>query len=221
MAVLLVAQQPAADQDPQMQELARFQLTFQQVLVPTLVFDKKNSFINGLVPNQFRLFDNGKEQNLTSVDVTYLPISLVVAIQANNRVDKILNQVNKVGPLLKPILLGDAGEAAVVAFDSRVRVLQNFTSDGDQLSSAIKSIKAGSQSSRLIDGVVRERPNVEPPRQEPAPHPDGDWGETGLRQRGPGEGDAAIPAIVERDHLLGGHVAHHRNPDRAGAGSAP
>ena len=164
MAVMLVAQQPTpktpptaptpAVQEPDPdQELTRIVTTFQQVLLPTLVFDRKNSYVNGLQPNQFRVFDNAREQNLASVDVTYTPISLVIAIQANNRVDKILSQVNKIGPLLKPVLLGDGGEAAVVAFDSRVRVLQNFTSDGDQLSSAIKSIKAGSQSSRLIDAV--------------------------------------------------------------------
>jgi len=168
MAALLVAQQPARkappaappapaaaapDQDAQNEEITRIVTTFQQVLVPTLVFDKRGSFVNGLQPDQFRLFDNGKEQNLASVDVTYTPISLVIAVQANSRVDKIISQVNKIGPMLKPILLGDSGEAAVVAFDSRIRVLQNFTSDTDQITSAIKTIKPGSQSARLVDAV--------------------------------------------------------------------
>ena len=71
----------------------------------------------GLQPDQFRLYDNDKEQNLTSVDVSYTPISLVVAVQANVEADKILPQVNKVGSMLKPIILGDQGEAAVIAYD--------------------------------------------------------------------------------------------------------
>jgi VWFA-related protein len=160
---LLAAQQPAPKQPPaqpstepetpQQQEIAKFITTLQQVLVPVLVFDRKHSFINGLQPDQFRLFDNDKEQNLASVDVTYVPISLVVAIQANSRADKILPLVNKIGAMLKPIILGDQGEAAVMAFDSRIRVVQPFTSDADLITRAVKSIQPGSTSSRLIDAV--------------------------------------------------------------------
>jgi VWFA-related protein len=78
---------------------------------------------------------------------------MVVAIQANARADKIIPQVNKIGAMLKPIVLGDQGEAAVVAFDSRIRVVQPFTSDSDLITKAVKSIQPGSTSSRLIDAV--------------------------------------------------------------------
>lgn len=156
----LVAQEPPAKQAPaqpedltRTQDLTKFVVTLQQVLAPVLVFDRSRNYVNGLQPDQFRLYDNGKEQNLTSVDVTYTPISLVVAIQANAEADKILPQVNKIGAMLKPIVLGDQGEAAVIAYDHRVRLLQPFTSDADDITKAIKSIKAGSTSSRLIDAV--------------------------------------------------------------------
>src|ERR1022692_1058510 len=101
--------------------------TVENVLAPVTVYDRKNNYIHGLAADQFRLFDNGKEQDISQVDVQYTPISLVVAIQANARADKILPQVNRIGIMLKPVMLGDAGEAAVVAFDSRIRTLQDFT----------------------------------------------------------------------------------------------
>ena len=144
---------PTEPDTPQQEEIAKFITTLQQVTAPVLVFDRKNNYINGLQPDQFRLFDNGKEQNLASVDVTYTPISLVLAIQANSRADKILPQVNKIGAMLKPIVLGDQGEAAVMAFDSRIRVVQPFTSDADLITKAVKGIQPGSTSSRLIDAV--------------------------------------------------------------------
>jgi len=160
LAVLSVAQQPPAKQEPappvdlmQTNDLSTFRVTLQQVIAPVLVYDKKHNYVNGLQQDQFRLFDNDKEQSLTSVDVTYTPISLVVAIQANAEADKILPQVNKIGAMLKPIILGDQGEAAVIAYDHRVRLLQPFTSDTDDITKAIKGIKAGSASSRLIDAV--------------------------------------------------------------------
>jgi VWFA-related protein len=118
-----------------------------------LVYDKKHNYVNGLTPDQFRLYDNEKEQSLTSVDVSYTPISMVVAIQANVEADKILPQVSGVGAMMKPIILGDQGEAAVIAYDHRVRLLQPFSSDADDITKAIKSIHAGSTSSRLIDAV--------------------------------------------------------------------
>jgi VWFA-related protein len=160
---LLVAQQPTSvpsKQAPspppdltQTNDLTNFKVTLQQVIAPVLVYDKKHNYVNGLQPDQFRLFDNEKEQNLTSVDVSYTPISLVVAVQANVEADKILPQVNKVGSLLQPIILGEQGEAAVIAYDHRVRLLQPFSSDADDITKAIKGIHAGSTSSRLIDAV--------------------------------------------------------------------
>jgi VWFA-related protein len=160
LAVLSVAQQPTAKQAAvpppdltQTNDLSRFTVTLQQVLAPVLVYDKKHNYVNGLQPDQFRLFDNEKEQNLTSVDVTYTPISMVVAVQANVEADKILPQVNKIGAMLKPIILGDQGEAAVIAYDHRVRLLQPFTSDPDDITKAIKGIKAGSTSARLVDAI--------------------------------------------------------------------
>jgi VWFA-related protein len=159
LVILLMAQQPPAKQPAQVedltktQDMAKFTVTLQQVLAPVLVYTRNHDFVNGLQPDQFRLYDNGKEQNLTSVDVTYTPISLVVAVQANSIADKILPQVNRIGAMLKPIVLGDMGEAAVIAYDSRVRLLQPFSSDADDITKAIKSIKPGSSSSRLIDAV--------------------------------------------------------------------
>jgi VWFA-related protein len=158
LVFLLAAQQPPAKQAPpqdltQTNDLANFTVTLQQVLAPVLVRDRKGSIVNGLQPEQFRLYDNDKEQNIQSVDVTYTPMSMVVAVQANVEADKILPQVNGIGAMLKPIILGDQGEAAVIAYDHRVRLLQPFSSDPDDITKAIKSIHSGSTPARLIDAV--------------------------------------------------------------------
>jgi len=148
---LLMAQQPATKEQEQPNQ--KFVTTVENVVASVAVYDRGGNYVNGLQPDQFRIFDNGKEQNIHSVDVTFTPISMVVAIQANARADKILPQVNRIGNLLKPIVLGDQGEAAVIAFDSRVRTLQDFTSDADKITRAVRSITAGSISSRMVDAV--------------------------------------------------------------------
>ena len=54
------------------------------VLAPVTVFDQNDGFVNGLEAREFRLYDNEKLQDI-SMDVSFTPISLVVAIQRNNR----------------------------------------------------------------------------------------------------------------------------------------
>jgi VWFA-related protein len=72
--------------------------------------------------------------------------------------------VNKIGNLIAPLMLGSMGEAAVIKFDHRIVTMQDFTSDSDKFSAAIKKIHSGSQSAALIDAVdagehmLRNRP---------------------------------------------------------------
>jgi len=124
----------------------------QNVLAPVLVYDRNGNFVNGLQPDQFHLLDNDKEQNI-HVDVAYQPISLVILVQANAAVEKMLPAINKIGNLIQPLILGDQGEAAVVAFDHRIRTLQDFTSDGDKISQAVRKIQPGSNAAHMIDAT--------------------------------------------------------------------
>ena len=143
-------QQPANPEDREL----RIVIPVVNIVTPVLVYDKDGNYVNGLQPEQFHLFDNNKEQNI-HVDVSFIPISMVVMIQANASVEKMLPQVNKIGNLIGPIVLGDQGEAAVLAYDSRIRSLQDFTSDPDKITAAVKKISpyGGSTSNRMIDAA--------------------------------------------------------------------
>ena len=148
---LLLAQQKSAP-PPQEAPPARITTTVTNIVTPAVVFDRDDNYVSGIRADQFHLFDNGKEQNI-HVDETFIPISMVIAIQCNGEVDKILPQVNRIGNLISPLLLGQQGEAAVVAFDSRIRTLQDFTSDPDKITTAVKKIQSGSMSAHLVDAV--------------------------------------------------------------------
>jgi VWFA-related protein len=126
-------------------------VTTTNIIAPVLVTDRSGNIIDGLQPHQFHLYDNNKEQNI-QVDVAFEPLSVVVLIEAAARVESILPQVRHLGTLL-PVVVGDHGEAAVVAFDSRLRTMQDFTTDPDKLKAAIDKINAGNSSSRMIDAI--------------------------------------------------------------------
>lgn len=155
LAGTLLAQAPAKDPPPAQEQgtvptIGRVELL--NVLAPVLVYDRDGNFVNGLQPDQFHLWDNDKEQNI-HVDVAFQPISMVILVQANEAVEKMLPAINKIGNLIQPLILGNQGEAAVVAFDHRIRTLQDFTSDGDKITQAVRKIQPGSSSSHMIDAT--------------------------------------------------------------------
>jgi VWFA-related protein len=138
--------------------------TVDVVTTPATVYDRNGAYVQGLQPEQFHLFDNDKEQNI-KVDVTYVPISIVIVLEASSRVEAVLPQVQRtLGSVIQPLVIGEQGEMALVAYDSRIRVMQEFTSDSDKITQAVKKITPGSLSSRMVDGVfdatrlLRNRP---------------------------------------------------------------
>ncbi len=148
--------QPAAEPDaPLTQDSPEltFGVTTEEVQAPVWVLDREGAYINNVRPEEFHLYDNDKDQNI-KYDVTYTPISLVIAIQANAQAQALLPQVNKIGNLIGPQVVGDAGEVAVIAYDAHIRTLQEFTKDPNKIKEAIAGIKPGSTSSRMVDAVV-------------------------------------------------------------------
>lgn len=123
------------------------------VITPVTVTDRAGNIVNGLGPKDFRLTDNGKVQKIDQ-DVAVYPISMVIAVQANAEVEKMLPAIQKMGSAISAQILGDDGEAAVIEFDHRIQTLGDFSSDPDKLTAALKKLKPGSRSSRLNDATI-------------------------------------------------------------------
>jgi len=130
-----------------------FRTTVNIIPVPVTVTDRDGNYVTGLKPSDFRLFDNGKPQDI-KVDVSFIPISLVVVIQTSWNTESVLPKVKQIAPLLQGVVTGDQGEVAILAFDHRIQHLQDFTTDADLISKAFASLKTGSTNSRLIDAVT-------------------------------------------------------------------
>src|SRR6266478_5062767 len=127
------------DQAPQTQPSIIGRGVVTEIFVPVTVHDRDGNIVNGIQPRDFHLTDNGKDQDITA-DVSYHPISLAIVIQANSAVEAILPQVRKIGSLLESFIVGDEGEAAVLAFDHRFLLKQDFTNDLSKISDALKKI---------------------------------------------------------------------------------
>ena len=134
------------------------------VTAPVTVWDNDGKLVNGLEAKDFTLLDNGVAQDIR-VDVSYVPISMVLAVQANNVVEPFLPTIKKLGSLLEGLVIGEQGECAVMAFDHRHRVLTDgFVKDASEVKRALEKINPGSSTSAMIDTVfdatrmLRNRP---------------------------------------------------------------
>jgi VWFA-related protein len=141
---------PASAPEAPGNDMIRVRVT--EIVVPVTVHDRDGNLVDSIQPRDFHLTDNGKDQNI-STDVSFHPISLCLVIQANSAVEAILPQVRKVGPLFESFVIGDQGEAAVLAFDHRFQLKQDFTNDSAKITEALKKVTAGSSTSRLIDAM--------------------------------------------------------------------
>jgi VWFA-related protein len=129
-------------------------ITTLNVIAPVTVLDKSGNFVPGLTPYDFRLLDNGKVQKV-SEDITNHPISMVVAIQANADVEKILPSISKLATVFESLVIGEDGEIAVLAFDHRVQTLAPFTNDTATIDTAFRKLHAGSYTAALNDATMQ------------------------------------------------------------------
>ncbi len=130
-----------------------FRATVNVVQAPVTVSDRDGRLVTDLQPSAFRLYDNERLQDI-KVDVAYIPVSLVVAVQANWDMEAVLPKLRNVGSLFQGMVTGEQGEVAVISFDHRIQVLQDFTTDGDLISAAFKKLKQGSSTSRMVDAAM-------------------------------------------------------------------
>jgi VWFA-related protein len=83
------------------------------------------------------------------------PLSLVVAIQTSGISAAALEKVRKVGAMVQPLITGERGTAAVMGFDERVELLQDFTNDGEAIARAFAALTAGDdRQARMLDAVI-------------------------------------------------------------------
>lgn len=146
LSVALAAQQPPA-----------IQSNVHLVLVPTTVTDRKGNLIDGLRAEDFLVTDDGVKQSfhMDTSDTVLAPVSLVVAVQCSGISAAVLAKINRVGSLIQPMVAGDRGRAAVIAFDDEVRLFQEFTSDGAKIRTAFARVQPRViRKGKMLDAVA-------------------------------------------------------------------
>ena len=144
------AQTPAPDSA---KDQGKISVTTSVVIAPTTVRDRKGEFVDGLQLQDFELYDNNKLQKIRA-DVRDEPLSLVVAVQRSSNLADILPKIQRIGSMLNDLLAGQDGEVAVIGFDHRIQVVQDFTNETTKISEALKKLTPGSTNHAVIDAEM-------------------------------------------------------------------
>jgi VWFA-related protein len=159
--ILLLMSATVAQQDTTLRSQAN------AVLVPTLVKDAKGHAVYGLTQKDFVVVDDAVEQVVHLDDSPESdPVSVVLAIQTGRRAQREFPRMRGIGPMLSPVFSQPGSRVALVEFDSRINLVQDFTDNEASVDEDLKTLQAGDNGAAIRDAVKFSVGLLE---KEPAP----------------------------------------------------
>ena len=147
-ALAAAAQLPAHPQTPGNSQTPSFTVQSNLVVVPALVRNKSGAVAYTLKADDFTLTDDGIPQKLTlEQDTDSAPLALAVVIEIGGAGAREFQYDDTLAPPLAPMLASIVGnvthQIAVVAFDSKPHLIQNFTSNTEEATDALRTLQPG------------------------------------------------------------------------------
>jgi VWFA-related protein len=111
------------------------------VLMYTSVFDKSGHFVAGLKKDNFKLFEDGIQQSLASITQEDVPISMGILLDLSGSMKPKIDQVTKAA-LAFIRASNPRDQVFLIGFSDEVELLQDYTSDIDEIADALDNIIA-------------------------------------------------------------------------------
>ncbi|MGB7589801.1 MAG: VWA domain-containing protein, partial [Terriglobia bacterium] len=145
---------PSSNNPQSSDDQSRIKVRVELVNVLTTVTDKKNRLVTDLTKDDFRIFEDGKPQDIRFFSrETDLPLRIGILVDASNSVRARLRfEQDAAIDFLNIAVRPGKDLAYVVAFDLEPQLVQDYTDDIEKLSNAIQGLQAGGVTS-LFDAV--------------------------------------------------------------------
>ena len=109
------------------------------VVVHTSVYDKNGHFVSGLKKENFKVFEDGIAQALTSFSQEDVPVSMGILIDTSGSMRSKIEMVNKAAlALIRASNPQD--EVFLIGFSDEVELLEDYTNDIDLISDSLDNI---------------------------------------------------------------------------------
>ena len=124
------------------------------VLVPVLVKSKAARIVFSLTADDFVLTDNGVSQPVRIEEGALgQPLALAVIVQTGGQGAAHLRDYRNLGAILDAVIGGVPHRVAVIAFDSKPRIEQDFTEDTDAAADTIADLPDGDTGAAILDAL--------------------------------------------------------------------
>jgi len=147
-----ITNRPLADNTPvTVDENGTIKMDTALVTIPVSVIDRDGKFVPFLKKRDFRLYEDGVEQNIESIDSVESAFHVVLMLDTSQSTLFRLEDIQDAAyAFIKQLRRDD--KVMVVSFDSKVRFHCDFTSDYDELRYAIYETRPGG-STKLYEAV--------------------------------------------------------------------
>jgi len=149
--------QPAADNKASGDEDV-IRVSTDLVTVPVSVFERSGVYVSGLRRNDFKVFDNGKEQEIAYFGNNEVPFSVILLIDTSGSTDSKIRDIQTaaldfVGNLLP------TDKVMVAQFSDGLDTLCDFTSDRAAIEKAIRRVSGGGATNlyRSVEEVLKKK----------------------------------------------------------------
>jgi hypothetical protein len=124
------------------------------VVIPALVKSAKGEIVYGLEAKDFVVEDDGVEQAVRMDEAAEgSAVSLVVAIQRGRRANYEFPRIRGLSTMLDPMLETGLGRVAIVEFDSKVALAQDFSGNSERTAETLREMQAGDGGAAIVDAV--------------------------------------------------------------------
>lgn len=143
-------QQPPTPSEPtetlEQPDLPAFRSAVDIVSLNVTVTGQNNRFVTDLTEQDFQVYEDGVQQDVTFFTRTELPIALALLLDTSASMDQKMDTAQQaaIGFARR---LGPGDRAEVIDFDSRVEILQTFSNDAQAVERAIMRTAAGGSTS--------------------------------------------------------------------------
>ena len=113
-----------------------------EVMFPVTVRDSQGRLINDLTRNDFRVYEDNRLQPLSDLALRQVPVDVVLMVDASSSVARNLDDFRRAAEGFAGRLQAD-DRIALIKFDDRVELLQDWTKSRLQLKRALNRIEPG------------------------------------------------------------------------------
>ena len=143
------------EQDPQ---VFRFRTGIELINVTATVTDSSGRFVSGLQKEDFRVFEDGQEQQITHFNSERVPVSLGLVVDTSGSMEgeKWMNAKQALNRFLFELLDRD-DEVFLYRFDNQPELVENWTSDRQRIANGLGRIRPRGATS-MYDAVAEAVP---------------------------------------------------------------